>query len=152
MSIREYMQDEAAGIELELAKSLPVCNEEKEYIFYYSTSPVDENSFKVDKIFYIFVLDRKNGGLKKMLPDEVLPAQMLSDVADCVIFPGVFDEEAMDMEDEYYVCYEKVLDITAKEEIGEDDQREVERLQRLFNQLIPDSALKDIYYYLKKAV
>ena len=145
MNIIDALQLEKVWIEVELTASLPVCNREKECVFYYSTQAVDEESFKVVKIFYVYVQDRKSKKLKRLAPEDVIPKEILASVTNCVIFPKVFDEEAINLEDEYYESYEKMSAAAEEDSIDEDI---IAVCKSLLQKLVPESPLRQVYYYL----
>ncbi|MCR5735810.1 MAG: hypothetical protein K6G22_14485 [Lachnospiraceae bacterium] len=129
--------------EIELATSYPVCDEKKETVFFYSTEPNDEKSYRITGINSAFSRDNKTGEITEIR----FEGDLLELVEKCrgeVINPEVMDEEAYDLEDEYYDLYEEYYD---EVENGNIDPAKRSELSDILNRLIPESSLKDLYRY-----
>jgi len=129
-------------VEIELASSLPVIHKDCEVVFFYSTSDHDEFSYSIDSVSYIFSRNIYTGEIKKVEPGEV-DADLVSELTGEIIRPEILDEDALDLEDEYYEHYESIYEMILKHEPV--DKEVAERLTDCFHQLVPDGKLKELY-------
>ena len=134
-------------VEIELAQSLPVINNNSEILFFYSTSPNDEYSFVVNKIEYIFSRDNNTGEIRQVELNET-DESMVKACSGEIIRPSILDDEAYEAEESYYKNYEAIYELILK---GVDlEPQIVYELMREFNKLIPDGKLKNLYKILGK--
>lgn len=142
MNIVEAIQPELSSIEIELASSLPVCGTKGQSIFYYSTSPVNDESFRIDKLFYVFTLKCEEQTVTRLSPEEAIPGDLLSQICGSVVSPQVMDDEAMELEDKYYEYFEKATAVPK-------DMDADKMCRSILDRLVPESVLRRIYEYLR---
>lgn len=150
MSVWDRFGSCLASAEIELACSLPVCSKTQEVIFLYSTLDRDEESYIVEEIRHVYARDLTTGQLSEVSPEEIIPQAVLRQAGKSVVVPTVFDDEALDREEEYFACYEKFIG-SPFEMSPDSEQRQNNRgLYQLFHKLVPASGLRDIYYAIGK--
>ena len=140
-------QDRFRGIhskvEIELAHSYPVCGENKETVFFYSTEPNDETSFRIGEIRYVFSRDIASGDISE-IPFEKELFNLTEKCKGEVIAPKITGMEALDLEYSYYDLYEEYYESCEK---GDPDMVKRADMSDILDQLVPESGLKDLYRY-----
>lgn len=145
MTVLDRFDEILTSVEVELASSLPICNNEYEIMFFYSTLPNDEYSYKFGKVEHAFARNIVTGKIVNLSLDDIAHDA----VAACenqVITPSVYDEDAFDAEDRYYDHYEAVFNgkkALSNSEVTKDLR---DALLSDFDVLVPDGALKNLYF------
>ena len=150
MGVNERFKNILSNAEIELACSLPVFDKNKEILFLYSTDEVDENSFKIRRIEHLYSRDYTTGVLSEDSILDYLTNDMRLELEGSIVCPKVFDEEAFDAEEKYYLLYEKFFEMGFKENISTKDKSNLANLVRLFDLIIPESNLKMTYRTIGK--
>lgn len=153
---------------IELAASLPFCDRNQEYLFFYSTDATAYNLFNHNNILkeqnaafeqekegysfedlkYICTRNLVTGKIVEYSKDEFDLRNV--DWEKKLIVPKIKDEEAINAEDKYEELYETFVNepfLIAPNTIQQETYRE---LWRLFNLLVPESCLRHIYMGLGK--
>ena len=135
------------SVEVDLASSLPICNNEYEIMFFYSTLPNDEYSYKFGRVEHAFARNIMSGKIVKLsLYDTIHDAVIACE--NQVITPLVYDEDAYAAEDRYFENYEKFFNEKHAHSKSEGATVYGSALLSDFNVLVPEGALKNLYYAL----
>lgn len=133
------------SVEVELASSLPICNNEYEIIFFYSTLPNDEYSYKFGKVEHAFARNIMTGKIVNLSLNDIVHDAVVA-CENQVITPLVYDEEAYDAENRYYDHYEAVFNGKNSMSNSEVTKNLRDALLSDFDVLVPDGALKKLYF------
>ncbi len=144
MNLGERFRDVFSKVEFELARAYAICNDKEEIVFFYETWPNDASSYRIGEIRYVYARDHATGAMSKCEID----GQLLEQTDKCkdeIIKPAVMNMDAFELEDKYRALYEEYYaDLIA----GKKDLQKKAELKRIFDELVPDSNLKDLYLYL----
>lgn len=145
MTVLDRFGEILSSVEVELASSLPICNKEYEIIFFYSTLPNDEYSYKFGKVEHAFARNIMTGKIVNLSLNDIAHDAVVA-CENQVITPLVYDEDAYDAEDRYYENYEKVFN--EKNTLSNSGMTTAYRNALLsdFNVLVPEGALKNLYF------
>ena len=147
MSVLERFEKAYSSIEVEWASSLPVCNKEHELLFFYSTAPAGDYSFRLLKLEKVLLRNHLSGDcMEYHLTEEEQKA--VRSFEGQLIEPAVFDEKAFELEDLYYQNYELFYDAYVRGLPAERSAKPSGTLFKTFDTLVPNSALKDLYQLL----
>lgn len=135
-------------VEVELATSLPIYNIKQEIVFFYSTTPIGNDHFRVGSIIHIFSRDIDTGVIKELAPNKVIPQSLLDSVNGSIIMPKVWDDEAIAEEDTYESSYEEFISYSYSKELSARQKNSLQLMYSAFEQLIPVGPLRDVYYSL----
>lgn len=145
MSIIDRFSTKLVIAEVELACSLPICTPTEEILFLYSTAPNDEDSYLVDEIKHVYCRDNATGAISEVDAVKLVNAHTLSQLKHSVVRPTLFDDDALDAEESYLDYYEKFFKAGFKATPSQEEKENMSNLLKLFNEIIPDSRLKELY-------
>lgn len=149
MTVLDRFGEILTSIEVELASSLPICNNEYEIMFFYSTLPNDEYSYKFGKVEHAFARNITTGKIVNLSFYDIAHDVTVA-CENQVVTPLVYDEDAYEAEDRYYEHYEEIFrekKVLTNSEMTADKR---DALWSDFNVLVPDGALKNLYFTVGK--
>lgn len=132
-------------VEVELAASFPVFNPGKEIVFFYSTTPVDEETFKFGAVFHAFERDTARGEIKEIPILEVVPRELLDTLNGSMVVPKVWDDDAVSAVEIYDSCYEDFISFAYSGNVSQNQKETIEKMFSAFKKLVPASPLRDVY-------
>lgn len=147
--IEELRDKTYMNIEIELAESLPLCNRKNEILFYYNTVS-KEGYYFFDEIYHLFYINRETGDIERVDQSEIIPDDIKDDIEFSVIpFDDSLDgNEVYNLEEEYETLYNWFVKNNFKENLSKEEKNKLQRLKDIFEKLIPDCPLRDIYLSL----
>ena len=128
-----YLRDDASI-------SLPICNKDKEWLFFYYLKDKGNGTFIVERVLDIYERNRESGIIKKLDVEDVLAKSGIDMKADFQFF--LSPVEARDYRKSYLCLYEQYYE-------SKNEQIPTE-LYKLFIAQVPYSPLRDLYMYLSK--
>lgn len=147
MGIIEKLDTVITDIKIELEMSLPICNRENEIVFFYNIKESDRNSYRIGRIYNIYVLEKSTGELKEAPVEKMLTAELISKMGNAVIHPSLLGDEAVEAEEDYLDNYEEFSAVMYKEGQGIDL---IKRVKCFFEKYLSDEILASIYHHLGK--
>lgn len=131
-------------IEVELAESLPIRNRNCEVIFYYSTN-MCEGKLLFGEVKYVFLIndDRE---ILSLDVSEIIEAKTRLNMMNAIILDTKEMNVTPELEDEYVELYNSFCELEFAETISKEDLMLIQRLRGVFNKLVPDSVLSDLYF------
>lgn len=152
MIIRESRIEELrdavfSSVEIELLESLPICNKENEILFYYNTAEKGGYCF-LDEVYHIFYINSFSGEAVEVDVSEIIPDDLKEEVEFSLIPYELDEDDSDELEDEYEELYEWFVELDFKEDINDEERKKLRRFKEVFDLLVPDSMLKDIYMSL----
>ena len=127
---------------VELASSYPICTGEKEILFFYSTGPNDENSFRIKYVESAYARDIISGEITQI--DLGDAEELIQNCIGEVIRPEIIGAEAYKLNKDYYILYEQYFDEISA---GKKNEELKAALIRILWQLVPDSGMKNLYLH-----
>lgn len=122
--------------------SLPICDQENETVFCYYLQAVENCVYRVKEVLSIYTRNRKDGTIIECDPEPIL---LKSGIDFTKTFsPSVPSLKALEYRRRYCQLYEKYVEA---ETVGLTN-REYHELWDLFETLVPDSALRELYVFL----
>lgn len=149
MTINDRFKKTLSSVEVELACSLPICNRDYEILFFYSTQPNDEYSYKFDTLFYVYARNKDTGKITD-ISESVSRSDVYLKCKGAVIRPELFDDDAFDAEELYYSLYESFNESVYTNLYDDEFSITCKKLLRCFNTLVPEGPLKELYKYIGK--
>ena len=128
----------------DVACSLPICNRDKEIIFYYYTKADEFGDYCLEKVLNIFERDIRSGIVVSVPVDFLEIRTIKSQHEKKTMSP----EDAYEVKKEYLSLYELFYDTTVNRDALPVPERK--RLRDLFNKYVYDPQLREIYYCLGK--
>ena len=144
MSIYDRFKSAFASSEVELARSLPVCNKGKEIMFFYSTRPNNSNSFCFEALHHVYRRDVLTSEVND-ITDTLLQSDIVKACSGAIIRPLLMGEEAYEKEDEYEFLYENFYRHYISKDFDHGFSETCRQLRECFDSLIPQSPLKLLY-------
>ncbi len=136
-----------SNVEIELVESLPLCNRETEVLFYYDIKEKGGYYF-LDEIYYIFYIARIDGQVEEAKVEEIIPEDLKSEIEFSQIPYDSEDDGLEDLEEEYGRLYLWFAELGFKDELNQEEKEKLRRLKQIFEKLVPDSVLRDLYLAL----
>lgn len=128
--------------------SLPICNSNSEIIFTYHLINNKDGSSCVEEILNVFSRDKTSGLITKLSLDKLVKESNVS-------FAKPFFVEndglkSLSLHQQYLKLYEEYYHTLSNCKSGSSCKMIHDELLDLFEQIIPQSPLKDFYYFLGK--
>ena len=79
---------------------------------------------------------------------EIIPDDLKEEVEFSLIPYELDEDDSDELEDEYEELYEWFVELDFKEDINDEERKKLRRFKEVFDLLVPDSMLKDIYMSL----
>ncbi len=128
-----------------LSESLPLCNRKHEILFFYRIIE-RENYLFLEDIYHIFSVERESGDVIEADVSKIIPEDMKCEIMCSPVIIEVSREELDILTDEYEELYYWFVRLDFKEDLNEVEKSKLRRLKELFERIIPDSILREIYY------
>lgn len=134
-------------VEIELEESLPLCSRENEILFYFNSVEKGGYIF-LDEIYHIYYVHSESGEVVEVDVSDIIADDVKEDIEFSLI-PYELDEDIIDqLEEEYEELYQWFVELDYKENIDDEEKEKIKRFKEVFDLLVPDSMLKEIYYSL----
>ena len=147
MGIINKLNSIMADVKIELNMSMPVCNRENEIVFFYSIKESDNKSYRIGKIYDVYVFDKNKNVIEKADIEKILPADVRARFENAVIHPSITGERAVDAKLEYLDEYENLAAVMYNEGA---DKKLIRKAKIFFDEYLSDKALAEIYHFLGK--
>lgn len=134
-------------VEVEATQSLPLWVSDGEILFFYKTEKQDVG-FKITEVTRVFKKDLQSGEYVDDSERAIVSAEAIKDNR---IVSTLLGEDAFNAVENYHSLYGKFKDFAYKPgEKNEQEKAIMKNLLNCFEQLVPPSYLRDLYYQYGK--
>lgn len=137
-------------VEVEIACSLPICNEVDEITYCYSIRNLDERRFFISRIIHVFCRKRGSDEILEMEIEKYFSPELLNEIVETSNQFKEEDDYIVELYDEYMERYEEFCGYCYKNQINDAQKYNNRRMLQLLEKMFDGTIFLKIHYHLGK--